>query len=321
MKEKRNRREFLSQVMALSGLCVLPGVSKPENLRLTALPQIEKKKFELNYLLATCLYGYMDLHTILPEIKKTGATQIDIWPKIHGNQREQLDDMGEENIKQLLKEHNVELGCITQYKLGPYNLTQEMGLAAKLGCKLIVTGTEITDGPSGLSGQELKNTIKAFIERMKPHTSKAEEKGITIAIENHSGKLLDSFDAIKYFCEFSKSESLKLALAPPHLPQKENEIASLIRCLGKDAFALFYAWELGMGFKDVNPTREEDLMQLPGRGKLDFKPIVAALHDINYQGLTEIFMHPTPRGIPIAETTSEITKEIIDRQKYLNGLH
>jgi hypothetical protein len=61
---------------------------------------------------------------------------------------------------------------------------------------------------------------------------------------------------------------------------------------------LFYAWEHGMGCTKVMP-KEEELQQLPARGKLDWKPLLHALKDISFVGPTEIFMHPTPRGIPI----------------------
>lgn len=313
----KSRRRFLSQLMAASGAFISSGILKSEHLEIDCVSGATQNEFTLNYLFPTCLYGYMDLQTILPEVKKTGATSIDIWPMIHGNQREQLDEMGEDNFKRLLKKHKLKLGSITQYKLGPYHLTEEMDLAARLDCQLIITGTTEADGPKGLTGQELKNAIKSFIERLKPHLAKAEEKDITIAIENNSGLLLDSIDAIKYFSEFAGSKSLKLALAPPHLPQNAEEIASLIRFLGNDKFKLFYAWELGNGFKNVNHSREKDMMQLPGRGTLDFTPIVSALRNINYQGFTEIFMHPTPRGISIAETAPLVTEEIINIQKYL----
>jgi sugar phosphate isomerase/epimerase len=319
MIKKSNRREFLSSILGATGLFLSSPIIKSENLNLERIFNAEQKKFKLNYLLATCLYGYMDLPSILPEVKKTGTTLIDIWPKVHGNQREQLDEMGEANFKSLLKKNKLKLGCITQFKLGPYGLAEEMELAARLGCKVIVTGIANTDGPKGLSGQELKIAVKGFVERMKPHLAKAGENGITIAIENHSGLLLDSFDAIKYFNEYSEPENLKLALAPSHLPQDKKELASLIRSLGNEGLALFYAWQFGNGFIGVTLPKDEEMMQLPGRGKLDFQPLIAALHNIDYQGLTEIFMHPTPRGIPIAETASLVTAEIIDVQKYLNG--
>ncbi len=56
-------------------------------------------------------------------------------PKVHGNQREQLAEMGEEKFAALLKQHGVSLGCITQYKLGPIGLRDEMKLAQQLGCQ------------------------------------------------------------------------------------------------------------------------------------------------------------------------------------------
>jgi sugar phosphate isomerase/epimerase len=59
------------------------------------------------------------------------------------------------------------------------------------------------------------------------------------------------------------------------------------------------------------------LMQLPGFGTLDFTPILSALRDIQYQGLTEIFMHPTPRGIPIMPSVEESNAVINKSREYL----
>jgi sugar phosphate isomerase/epimerase len=60
-----------------------------------------------------------------------------------------------------------------------------------------------------------------------------------------------------------------------------------------------------------------ELMQLPGFGTLDFTPILAALRDIEYRGLTEIFMHPTPRGIPIMPSVAESNDVINKAREYL----
>ena len=56
---------------------------------------------------------------------------------------------------------------------------------------------------------------------------------------------------------------------------------------------------------------------MPGRGKLDFVPIMRALKQINYSGFTSIFMHPVPRGIPILPTASGCTTEINRARTYL----
>jgi sugar phosphate isomerase/epimerase len=51
---------------------------------------------------------------------------------------------------------------------------------------------------------------------------------------------------------------------------------------------------------------------------LDFRPLLAALKKIGYSGGVEIFMHPVPRGIPILETTAQVTDEINRARRYLD---
>ena len=258
------------------------------------------------------MYGYTAVKEILPEVRKTGATTLDIWPKVHGNQREQLDEMGEGDFAALLKEHGVQLGCITQYKLGPFGLQEEMRLAQRLGCRTMVTGGR---GPKGLRGSELKKAVGEFLEKMKPHLAVAEETGVTIAIENHANNLIESPDSMKWLAELRPSKHLAVAFAPYHLPQDEKLLAGLIRALG-NRMAVFYAWQHGMGCHKKLP-KEQELLQMPGRGKLDFAPLLAALKDVAYSGWTEIFMHPVPRGVPILEPTAAVTAEINRSRDYL----
>ena len=170
-------------------------------------------------------------------------------------------------------------------------------------------------GPKSLKGSELKSGVAEFIEKMKPHLEVAEQNGVTIAIENHSNNLIDSPDALKWLAELRPSKHLAIALAPYHLPQDEKLLAELIVSLG-NSIAIFYAWQHGMGCHEKLP-KEQELLQMPGRGKLDFAPMLSALKQINYLGWTEIFMHPVPRGIPILEPTSAVTREINRSREYL----
>ena len=271
--------------------------------------------FRFNYLLGSCMYGYTGLEKIVPEVRKTGATAIDIWPKVHGNQREQLDAMGEDSFRTLLKQHEVGLGCITQYKLGPFGLQNEMRLAQRLGCRTMVTGGR---GPKGLKGSELKAAVGKFVEQMKPHLAIAEETDVTIAIENHGNNIIDSPDSLKWLVELCPNKHLGVALAPYHLEQDPRLIAGLIKSLG-NRIAVFYAWQHGMGCMRKLP-KEQELLQMPGRGDLNFAPLVEALKSNNYSGWTEIFMHPVPRGVPILKTTNEVTAEINRARAYLARL-
>lgn len=272
----------------------------------------DEQTFKFRYIVGSSMYGYTDVAEIMPEVPKVGATALDIWPKVHGNQREQLDELGEEKFAALLKQHDITLGCITQYALGPFGIQAEMRLAKRFGCPTIVCGGK---GPVGLKGAELKAAVGRFVEQMKPHLAIAEETGVTIAIENHGNNLIDSPDSLKWLVELRSSEHLAVALAPYHLPQDEKLIGDLIRTLG-DGIVMFYAWQHGMGCHEKLP-KEQELLQMPGRGDLDFVPLVAALRDINYRGWTEIFMHPVPRGIPILDSTPGVTAEINRSRDYL----
>ncbi len=307
MHSHSDRRGFLrASALLTAGAC--SGLS---DSTATASPS----EFRLKYLLSSSLYGYAALAEILPEVSKTGASAIDIWPMKHGNQREQLDEMGEAKFVELLNRHQITLGCITQYPLGPFGLQNEMRLAQRLGCKTIVTGGK---GPVNLKGPELKKAVGTFVEQMKPHLAVAEETGVTIAIENHANNLIDSPDSLRYLAEWSPSRHLGIAFAPYHLPQEEALLAQLLRDV-LPRVEVFYAWQHGNGCMKAMP-KEEELLQMPGRGTLDFTSMLKVLKENNFHGWTEIFMHPFPRGIPILETTSSVTGEVNLARSHLQTL-
>jgi sugar phosphate isomerase/epimerase len=272
--------------------------------------------FKLRYILSSSMYGTMKLDEILPEVARTGATHLDIWPLKHGDQREQAKAMGDEAFGALLAKHGVKLGCSTRYDLGPLRLAGEMKWAGQFGCKTFVCGGH---GPKKLKGDELRAAVQKFAEEMKPHCALAEELGARIAIENHGNGLMESPESIRWLCEFAPSPALGIALAPYHLPQDEPELASLIRECGQRLF-VFYGWQHGKGCTSVQPKADE-LLQMPGRGALDFGPLVGALREIAFTGWTSIFMHPTPRGIPIVEGgPGAVTAEISRARQYLDRL-
>ena len=119
------------------------------------------------------MYGRLPLKEILPEVTKTGSDTIDIWPAVHGSQREQVEAMGHEAFAAMLRAHNtaqgtLRMGCITRYDLGPFGLQKEMAFAKKFGTKLMVCGGR---GRRDLTGPELKAEVKKYAELMKPHLS------------------------------------------------------------------------------------------------------------------------------------------------------
>jgi sugar phosphate isomerase/epimerase len=294
-----NRRTFLQTLAATAIAPSLPGAPEP---------------FRLRYILSSAMFGEMPLDVILPEVAKTGCEAIDIWCKVHGNQREQITEMGDDAFAALLKKHDVKLGVSTRYPLGPFGLQDEMAWVKKFGGKVIVTGSK---GPKNPEGAAAKAAIQKFLDEMKPHTAKAEELGITIAIENHDNQLFYHPDSLRYFAEFNRSPGLGVAFAPHHLHQWADQIPALIRDLGTKQIPFMYFQEYSEGIR-AKVDKETEMKQMPGfGGGLDYRPIVTALRDIRYTGYAEIFMHPTPRGIPILPTVAEITAAINKSRAYV----
>jgi sugar phosphate isomerase/epimerase len=276
----------------------------------------EREPFRLRYALASCMYGTAAVADILPEVARTGSDCLDVWPRVHGRQREQMEEMGHDAFAALLDRHRVKLGVLTHYDLTIAKLGPELPVAKRFGVGLIVTGSR---GPKGLAGEDLKRAVRAFVEGTKPQVDAAAEHGVTLAVENHPNAVIDTPDSLRWLAEMSPSRHLGIALAPHHLPQDPALIASLVRDCGH-RLSLFYAWGRAAKGPPETPPKEAEMTQLPGRGPLDFGPILAALAAIDFRGWTEVFMHPTPRGIPIRDTPASVTDEINRARAYLERL-
>lgn len=272
--------------------------------------------FKPRYVLSSAMYGDMPVETVLAEVKKAGAESVDIWRKIHATQREQIEEMGDEAFQALLKKHDVPLAVSTCYPLGPFKQDDEMRWVKKNGGLMTVCGTG-SMGQQNPQGAEARKQVQAFFETLKPHYELAEELGITMALENHGNSMLSHPDSIRHFIELNPSKRVGIAFAPHHLHDHIGEIPKLIREIGDEQMPFIYFQEHHPSSKATMP-KEEELKQLPGFGSLDYVPIVAAMREIKFSGLAEIFMHPTPRGVPILPTATEITAAINKSRAYLD---
>ena len=281
---------------------------------LPAMCQAEKG-FALRYVLSSALYGNFPLDSILSEAAVTGSGSIDIWRKVHATHREQIVAMGDDAFQGLLKKHNTKMSVSTCYPLGPFKQGDEMKWVKKNGGHLTVCGSG-SMGEKDPVGKEAKKQVKSFFEKLKPHYELAGELGVTMAIENHKNAMLSSPDSIRYFAELNPSKNVGIAFAPHHLYDAVKEIPKLIREIGKDQLPFFYFQEHHLSSKK-KMTKENELKQMPGFGSLDYLPILAALKEIKFEGLSEIFMHPVPRGIPVLPTAKEISGVIKKSRAYL----
>ena len=217
---KIDRRKFLATSTAATGLAAGSHFARQS---LAASSPNQNSAWQPNWLVASCMYGYAKLEEILPELAKVGSKAIDLWPKVHGSQREELDEMGEEELAALLEQHKIQLGCLTQYKLGPFHLREEIQIAKRLNCPIIVTSAK---GKRG-KGEAQKASISDFAEKMKPEFEAAAEAGVKILIENHGSSVIDSLDGIRWLLEYCDGPGFGFALAPAHLPQEPELLAEL----------------------------------------------------------------------------------------------
>jgi len=117
-----SRRNVCRLLAAASASVALPA----PGVRAAAI----ENKFRLRYILASSLYGKTKVAEILPEVKKVGAQEIDLWPMVHGNQREQVEEMGHERFTRLLENHRVKLGMLTCYlDEPPFRVEDEIAVA------------------------------------------------------------------------------------------------------------------------------------------------------------------------------------------------
>src|SRR3954447_22297598 len=118
--EMTTRRTFIAMSAGMVGAALF-------SARADAAP------FRLNYVLASAMYGTMPLDVVLGESAKAGAASVDVWCKPHGDQREQIKEMGDDAFAALLKKHGVKLGLTTQYALGPFALADELKFIKRMG--------------------------------------------------------------------------------------------------------------------------------------------------------------------------------------------
>ncbi|MDF1862669.1 MAG: sugar phosphate isomerase/epimerase [Verrucomicrobiales bacterium] len=276
-----------------------------------------EEKFALRYVLSSAMFGDLPLESVLAEASVTGAESVDIWRKVHATHREQVTEMGDPAFQELLTKHKTKMSVSTCYPLGPFKQDEEMRWVKKNGGSMTVCGSGGM-GEKDPVGEEAKKQVKAFFEKLKPHYELAEELGVTMAIENHKNAMLSSPDSIRYFVELNPSKNVGIAFAPHHLYDAVEDIPKLIREIGKEQLPFFYFQEHHSSSK-TKMAKEEELKQMPGFGSLDYVPILEALKEIRFDGLSEIFMHPVPRGIPMLPTAKEISGVINESRDHLGA--
>ncbi len=271
--------------------------------------------FRLRQVLSTNQYGTLPIQDIVPEAQRAGYVGLDVWAGRWGNQREQIDYLGHEKFAALLRQHDVTVSCYTCMDPGFARCEPHLRAMLKFGGNQIVAGFPGVPGGKDLRGDALRQGIRGSLEKLKPIIGVAGELGVQLAIENHLNGLLETPDGVRVLAEEIRDAHVGIAFAPFHLPQDATLLGKLVDDVAPKIF-YYYAWQFGDGSGDLAPSKQK--RQLPGVGPLDFKPMLAALKRHRFSGYTSVFMHPTPRGAPLASTVKDVTAELGKARAFLD---
>lgn len=251
-------------------------------------------QWQLRLSTSSIQFGNLPLAEACEQIAKLGFEAIDLWDKFTTGctHLEEAEKLGGDGLKALLARHRLKLAAFTVYKTG---YEQYAALLGATGGGLAVRGSLYAK----FRPEELTSRMKKFFEQLKPQMELAEKFNSCLAIENHSGAMLNSPDSFKAFVDCNPAPSrVGIALAPFHLQRIGALVEEAIRTAGAQ-LRFFYAWQKVEGMK------AEGIGQLPGHGTTDFKPWLDALAEIRYTGYVNPFMHG---DLPTGEMAAALAK-------------
>lgn len=273
--DRLTRREFGYRSAILAGGAAALAARLP--VAAAAKAPAPKARWRMKLSTSTIQFSKLPIEKACQRIAALGFEGIDIWSAHAGCPH--LDDvqkrLGGDGLKALLAKHKLKLFSFSVYRGGYRKYAELLGKAGG--------GVAVHGSAGGVKASDLTARMKAYIERLKPEIELAEKYNSQVAIENHGGALLNSLDSFKAFVDVNTSPRLGIALAPYHLQRMKVSIPEAIAAAGKQLL-FFYAWQRAGG-----------TAQLPGIGKTDCVPWIAALAKAGYRGYVNPFMHHEPK--------------------------
>jgi hypothetical protein len=193
-----SRRRFLSQsaTAAAVAACSAGGrawaepPASPWNMRLAT---------------SSIHYTRLPIEQACQRIAELGFEAIDIWSPHAGcpHLDDAKDRLGADGLKQVLEQNKLKPYAYSVYSGGFPKYADFIGA---MGGGLAVRGSTGRRPPD-----EVTARMKEFVESLQPELELAEKHNVSLAIENHSGQLLNSLDSLKAFVEFARHPRLGIA--------------------------------------------------------------------------------------------------------------
>ena len=251
--------------------------------------------------LSSVMFSGLPLEDFCAHAAKLGFKGIDLWGPF-GSCRHltQARELGSDGFLKLLDRHRLGLAAWTTYRTKGHD-EGFPGFAEFIGT--CGSGVVVRESKYGsVARDQLEAALRTFFEELKPEIRLARKHKVRLAIENHSGAILDTLESIEIFTRLNPApEVVGIALAPYHLQARKVPVADAIHACGGQ-LRFFYAWQLAKGVDE-----------LPGHGPADFAPWLRALARQDFRHWMTPFTHG---GLPADEMSSAVIKAM----RYLNSI-
>lgn len=237
--------------------------------------ELSRPRRPLRLTLSSVMFAEEPIEQVCERARALGFDGIDIWCPFGRcwHLDDVLERLGPAGLKRVLAANGLALSNITVYKVGFPRYAELLG---GLGGGLAVRESQY----GKVAPEEIRGRIGALFESLKPDIELAEKQDCRLAIENHSGAILNSPDSFRAFMELNPSpRRVGIALAPYHLQKHGISVEEVIGICGSRIWFV-YAWQHAGGTG-----------QLPGHGPADFRPWTKALAAAGYSGFLSPFMH------------------------------
>jgi sugar phosphate isomerase/epimerase len=257
------------------------------------------------------------LEVMAAEVARLGFSRVNLWssaPPLAAHVDVHKDDP--DRVLRVLARHGLEPCGVTMYGRTQDDIAQGIVFASQTGARSVIFDCEA-------------NYPVFTGEFLPPLLRVAEQRGVTICVENHLtvpftadfeegghesdrwDEGVDSFTQIKRLVTDLDHPNLKVCLAPSHLwvmNESVAEVATYLMERGKLGY--YYIWDISRGYRrgqdglNFGPG-EEQLPRLGGT--LDHRMLLRLLGNAGYAGVASLKCHGTA-GWPLGKVTAQLAQ-------------
>jgi len=240
----------------------------------------------------TVVFGGADLETALQHVAWAGYEYVEL--AAIGGMTAHIDvDSDPSQVKDLLAQNNLTVTATEVASTDKERLRGMFDVASKIGIGIVNIGS------GGKSGDE--DSVKEAIVLIRELAKMAGDAGVTLAVKPHVGSAIYNSGTGLRLMEEVTEPALGLNFDPSHLARADEDPSQIAPLWGNKIVTSHFR-DCPVRVPGPPGTPEQ---QIPGRGALDLKDILASLKSIGYAGPVNLEVigakeYPVSRSMGIA---------------------